>query len=133
MKYIMMTCIMMALAFVGVMSLAAQEETEAVFAINYAVTRVFESAFGYGVVYRTSNFRDEELLVPTRWIYKDKIALVGFSRSTSAPFLQVYYNSNQEVSFFRLILPRSPLHSTWEYEVDEGLEERFANATLENL
>lgn len=119
---------------VGAISVSAQTTNQDVFAVNYQLVRVLQSSFGYRVVYRTADLVEKEFYVPTRWIFSDKIALVSFSRSTAAPLLQAYFSNNDEkLQFFRLVLPRNPHHPTWVHDIEEGLEERFQNASLNSL
>ena len=131
MRLVKILSIILLLLLVGTVCLPAQEE--GLFAVNRQVIRVWESALGYRVIYRASNFQEKEFLVPTRWIYSDKIALVSFSRSSAAPFLQVYYGSDQQILFFKLVLPRNSSHSAWGYDTADGLEEKFASASLADL
>ena len=123
--------IILLLLLVGSVWLPAQEE--GLFAVSRQVIRVWESPLGYRVIYRASNFQEKEFVVPTRWIYRDKIALVSFSRSSAAPFLQLYYGNDQQIRFFKLVLPDSPNHHIWGYDEQDGLEEIFARASLEDL
>lgn len=133
MKSIKVVAVALLLLLIGVTVLSAQSDSDVV-SVNYTVVRVLESPFGYSLILRGSDLVEREFLVPTRWIYTDKVALVSFSDSAAAPYLQGYFGSQSgELRFVRLVLPRNADHPVWSYDVEEGLEERFQAASLGSL
>ena len=130
MRTINVLLVLLLLVGVGTVDVFAQEGEQELFSVNYQIIRVWESAFGFRLVIRSPDFTERDFFVPTRWIFADKIALVSYARSPSAPYLQAYYNNSEELQFFRLVLPRNLAHHTWQYDNEQGLREKFESASL---
>ena len=122
----------MALWGLVVFPLLAQEETQNLTSANFVVTQVYDSPYGFKVVYRQKDFSERVIYVPTRWVYKERVALVTYSKARSAPYLQLFYDvESGNFAFLRLVLPRSLEHPTWSFSREENLEQQFANASID--
>lgn len=121
------------LFFLGATLISAQSNPD-VFTANYSVAQIYESPYGYRVILSGPDFSEREVLVPARWIYSDKVALLSFSRSKAAPYFQGYFDRQSgELDFFRLVVPHNRRSLVWAYDSEDGLAERFQSASLSDF
>ena len=112
-------------------SVVAQEE-RTLTSSTFDVVSVYDSPYGFKVVYRQRDLSERVIYVPVRWIYQDKVALVTYSKSRAVPYLQLFYDVDvNEFAFLRLVLPRSAEHYTWSFSQEENLRAQFDNASVD--
>ena len=118
----------MAVALCVVGALGAQE-SEDLFVVNRQIVQVEDSPYGFRILYRGAALDEYELYIPTDWIFKDRVALVSYTRRKSAPYAQFFYAVDSgDLRFMRLVLPRSSTNRAWTFHVDADAANKFANA-----